>query len=152
MKVIFNDLNTPSDYDLGMLALIVISGVIIAGIIIFLLSCIFYVKKNHVIIIEKMQKYHGTYSHGFHWFWPFIYHRVGYYALVPLKRIIRLNNGRKASIEYQIIDPLKFHYVHSSIESFINKMSLEESEINFEIIKKNLAAIGIDFINIKAVD
>lgn len=132
--------------------LIVVLITLVFGSIVFVLSCVYYVRKDHVIIIEKMQKYHGTYTKGFYWFWPFIYHRVGYYAIIPLKRKIRLNNGRKVLIEYRIVDPFTFHYVQTTVESFINKMSLETSELNLKLIKENFAAIGVEFISIKAID
>lgn len=132
--------------------LIVVLGTLLFGAIIFVFSCVYYVKKDHVIIVEKMENYHGTYGHGFHWFWPFVYHRVGYYALVPVERKIRLNNGRKVLVKYRILKPKEFHYFRTSVESFINKMSLENVDMNFETIKENFATIGIEFISIKATD
>ncbi len=135
-----------------LLFLIVLGSTLLFGLIVFVLSCIYYVKKGHVIIVEKMEKYFGTFGHGFHWFVPFVYHRVGYYAIVPIKRTIRLVNGRKALIEYQITDPLKFHYIHTTVEHFINNLSLEKQEINLDLIKSNFSAIGITFISIKPID
>jgi len=132
--------------------LIVVLGTLLFGAIIFVMSCVYYVKKDHVIIVEKMENYHGTYEHGFYWFWPFVYHRVGYYATKPIERKIRLSNGRKALINYQILKPKEFHYFHTTVESFINKMSLENVDMNFEAIKENFASIGIDFISIRAID
>ncbi|NLB49289.1 MAG: hypothetical protein GX807_00500 [Erysipelotrichia bacterium] len=127
-------------------------GTFAFGLIIFIFSCIYYVKKDHVMIIEKMQQYHGTYTRGIYWFWPFAYRRVGYYALVPLKRKIHLYNGRKVLVEYQIDDPLKYHYFKTNVESFINKIAKENEELNLEVIKKNFATIGITFIGIKPLD
>lgn len=135
-----------------LLFLIVLGCTLLFGIMVFVLSCIYYVKKGHVIIVEKMERYFGTFNHGFHWFFPFVYHRVGYYAIVPMKKTIRLINGRKVLIEYQIVDPLKFHYVHTTVEHFINNLSLEKEDINLDIIKTNFEAIGIKFISIKSID
>ena len=82
--------------------LIIILSAILIGTIIFFLSCIYYVKKNTVIIIERMEKFFGIYKHGFHFFWPFVYRRRGTYSTNEISKVIRLANGNKAKVTYKI--------------------------------------------------
>lgn len=121
------------------------------AIFFFVLASVYHVKKGHAIVMEKMQEYYGIYQSGWYWFWPFLYHRVGYYNLKPTKQI-RLSNGKKAEITYEIVDLKKYHYSKISVETFINKITIDKTNVDLEFLKVNLAQIGIILINIRPIN
>lgn len=126
--------------------LIIILSAILIGTIIFFLSCIYYVKKNTVIVIERMEKFFGIYKHGFHFFWPFVYRRRGTYSTNEISKVIRLANGNKAKVTYKIVDVLKYHYGGISIEQFFNKFLYNEQKVTFDLLKKEFSTIGIELL------
>lgn len=133
------------------IALIVILSSIAGGIIIFFIACFYYVKKDTVIVIEKVEKFHGLYYHGLYFLWPFLYRRRGTYPLNETKKVIRLNNGKKAEVSYKIFDVMKYHYGAISIEKLFNNLTLNEEKVTLEILKKELLNIGVELYNIKQV-
>lgn len=135
----------------GLIILLTCIGVFLIGVIFFVLTGIFHVKKGHAIIIEKVKMYHGTYQEGWYWFWPFLYQRVGYYNLNPTKNIT-LKNGRHAEIKYRIFDLKLYHYSKITVEAFINKITLEQVVVNLEFLKSNLKQIGVELITIRPID
>lgn len=135
----------------GLIILLTCIGVALIGIIFFILTGIFHVKKGHAIIIEKVKSYYGTYESGWYWFWPFLYQRVGYYNLNPIKTIT-LRNGRRAEIKYHIFDVKLYHYSKITVEAFINKITLEQVVVNLEFLKSNLKQIGVELTSIKPID
>lgn len=131
--------------------LIIIIASIIIGAFIFFLACIYYVKKDTVIIIEKVEKFYGVYKHGFHFFWPFVYRRRGTYPVKTTSKDILLANGKKAKVTYNIIDVVKYHYGPYSIEKLFNNLIIKEEKVTFDLLKKELINIGIELINIKQI-
>lgn len=123
----------------------------VIGIIIFFIACIYRVKKNSVIIIEKMQEFYNCYYEGWYFFWPFVYRRVAYYHLKNNKKTFRLNNGKKAEITYDINNPKMFYYSKKTVDGFINEITLLKDDINFDYLKINLEKIGIQLKDIRQV-
>lgn len=133
------------------IALCIIIGSIVIGIIIFFIGCIYHVKKDTVMVMERMQKFFGLYYKGYYFFNPFLYRRRGVYPLNETKKIIRLNNGKKAEVTYKIIDVMKYHYGDISIEKLFNNLSITVEKVTLEILKKELLNIGIELYNIKPI-
>ncbi len=131
--------------------LIAISIALGLGIIIFFLTCIYHVKDKQCIIVERMEQYHGTYYKGWYWFWPFVYRRVARFDLGIIKTVIRLNNKKKAEIQYQIANPTLFYQKRVGIEQFLTEITLQNDDITFAYLKEKFQEIGIDFINIKSI-
>ena len=125
--------------------LIIVLVALVIGICIFFLSCIYRVKKNTVIIIEKVEKFHGIYKEGFHFFWPFVYTN-------NTSKIIKLANGKKANVTYKIIDVYKYHYGEISIEHFFNKFIYKQEKVTFELLKKEFLNIGIELLSIQQIN
>lgn len=134
-----------------LIALYIIIAALIIGLIIFFVSCIYIVKKDTVIIIEKVEKYYGKYEKGVYFFWPFVYRRRGTYPTNKTKKVIRLSNGKKAEVFFQIIDVLKYHYSNTSIESIFNKLIVLNEKVTLEILKKELDVIGVELFDIKQI-
>lgn len=131
-----------------MIALIVSA---VVGVLFFIFACLYHVKKGTIIIVEKMNEYYQTYGEGWHWIWPFIYRRVGYYSLEATKEF-RLNNGRKCKVHYKLVDPKKYHYNHMSVQDYINKITLSIDKVTYDFLKDNLATIGVELINLWGVN
>lgn len=132
--------------------LIIVLVALVIDICIFFLSCIYRVKKNTVIIIEKVEKFHGIYKEGFHFFWPFVYRRRGTYPTNNTSKIIKLANGKKAKVAYKIIDVYKYHYGEISIEQFFNKFIYKQEKVTFELLKKEFLNIGIELLSIQQIN
>ncbi len=131
--------------------IVAISIALFIGILFFVLTCIYYVKKDTKMIIEKMQEYYKTCEHGWYWFWPFVYRRVGYYTTNNAKKTFYLNNGKKVEIKYNIIDVKTYHYTQKPIDRFINEITLLKEDISFDYLKDNLLKIGVELISIRQV-
>ena len=132
--------------------LIIVLVSFLIGVFIFFLSCVYYVKKNTVIIIEKIEKFYGIYKHGFYFFWPFVYRRKGTYPIGQTNKIVKLANGKKAKVYYVIKDVYKYHYGQISIEQFFNNFIYKQEKVTIEILKKEFLTIGIELLSIQPIN
>ena len=74
------------------LIILVISIAIIIGIILFVLSGLFHVKKDEVSVFEKLYTFHSIKEEGYYFFTPLVTKRVGNYSLKPQYIRINLSN------------------------------------------------------------
>lgn len=122
---------------------------LVIGLIIFIIAGIYKVKKDHVIIIEKIEEYYATKGAGVYFFLPVKYRRVGYYKITQQERVILLGNQKRIVLTYQIIDPKKYHYSKQRVEKYVEKIRLNNSTISEELLISELDKIGIKFISVR---
>ena len=141
MKFLISDLDK---------ALLIALGVgILLGIIFFLITGTYRVKKNHVIIIEKLNEFYKICESGWHFYLPIKYRRVGYYNIAEQSRVITLGEVKKIILTYKIIDVKKYHYSGSRIENYVEYIRKNNSEITEELLTKELEKIGIKYISVR---
>lgn len=130
---------------------LLISGLIcvLLGGLIFLSIGIYRVKKDHAVIIEKINTYHKIIYSGWHYFLPIIYRRVGYYCIAPQQRKVTLDNGKQLTVTYQIEDVKLYHYNHISVENLLIKIRNENESINKEILESEFKKRGLIFLSLK---
>ena len=131
------------------ISICIIAGSFLIGVLVFFLAGIYHVKKDQVIVIEKVEKFYGLYYHGIYFFWPFVYRRRGTYNIKQNKKTIRMNNGNKAEFTYKVIDVMKYHYGGISIENLVNKLIISDEKVTLQILKKEFSNIGLELLNIK---
>ena len=135
------------------IALLIATGAaIVVGAIIFFSVGIYHVKEGRAVIIEKAGLYYKTLEPGWHYCFPIIYQRVGYYVTAPQIRRYQTLSGNKLSVTYQLEDVKTFHYAQTQFETIMRKVEVENPEINFEILQKEFAKRGLKFINIKKAE
>ena len=132
------------------IALLIATGIaIVVGALIFFSVGIYHVKADRAVIIEKAGKYYKTLKPGWHYYFPIVYQRVGYYVTAPQIRRYQTLSGNKLSVTYQLEDPEVFHYVQTDFETIMHKIENDNSEINLEVLQKEFAKRGLKFLNIK---
>lgn len=129
--------------------LIICLSAVFLGTIIFILSGLMKVKKNHVVIIERLGLFSGIYSSGFHYFAPFIYRRIATYKLFNSKKIIELENSQKIILSFNIDNVLKFHNSGHDIVGFIKKLEKEHTKLDVNLLKNELQKIGCAYKSIE---
>lgn len=140
-------MNSLISLDQGLL--IVLGAGLGLAIIIFLFAGIYKVKKNHVILVEKMKKFHGIYKSGLHFFLPVIYTREGYYCVEEMEKTVQIVNGKKLKIRYKIEDVKKYHYSYITIEKLLNKIRDNYESIDKDILIEEFNKLGLKFISIR---
>lgn len=124
-----------------------VAGLIVA-LIFFFVAGIHRVKKNHAVVIEKYGEYYKTLYQGWHFCFPILYRRVGYYNLSTTERSVLIENIKRITIKYKIIDCQKLHYSKLSLQDLINNIRKQYSEITAEILIKEFDKIGLKFISV----
>lgn len=130
-----------SAFDLGLIISAAI--VLVIGAMIFFSIGIYKVKKNHAVIIEKINTYHKTLYKGWYYFLPIIYRRVGYYCTAPQQRTIFLENGIKLIVTYQIQDVQKYHYSGIKVEQLVLKIRNSYETLTKEIMIEEFEKRGL---------
>lgn len=116
---------------------------LVVGALIFFSIGIYRVKKDHAVIIEKINTYHKTIYKGWYYFLPIIYRRVGYYCVAIQQRTIFLENGNKLIITYQIKDVEKYHYSGIKVESLVLKIRNSYESLTKEIMLEEFEKRGL---------
>lgn len=141
MKILISTLDTA-------LIISLIAGLILA-VIIFIASGLYRVKKNHAVVIEKYGEYHKTLYQGWHFCFPILYRRVGYYNLSTAERTVLIENVKRLTIKYKITDCQKLHYSRLSLQDLINNIRKNYSEITEEILIEEFDKVGLQFISVR---
>ena len=130
--------------------LIALGIVIILGGLFFFFAGLFKVKKDQVMIIERMNEFKGVYEKGIYWFMPIVYRRVGVYTMKEMEQTIHFDDLRDMVIRFQVGDVIKYHYSEYNVEQKVNEAHKKYPEMSEEILKSELLDIGIRFISIRA--
>ncbi len=133
------------------LILLIISIAFIIAIVLFFLSGLFHVKKNHVAVFEKMYAFYCVKEQGIYFFTPFIVRRVGYYQ----KEIqyIRINLANEdVFIKYQVDDFKSFHYAgHNFNQVIVDELKKVENDIT-ELVDDLAKRYGIKIIDFRIIN
>lgn len=127
---------------------------VIVGIILFLLSGVFYVKEGKVAVFEKLYKFYAYKGKGLYFFTPFLVRRVGYYSSTVERNKIKLKSST-VFITYKISDFFKYHYEgHCFKETLVEKIKEAENiEQNYQDITFSLASrFGVEIIDFRIIE
>ena len=127
--------------------LIVVIVVLVIGPLIFFLSGIYKVKKNQVMVIEKIDTFYKLYEEGKYFLMPILYKRRGVYTLGKQTRLLKIEGLKDIEITFEINDVKKYHYSKDDVISKINEVYYSGVQIDEEILKNSLMDIGVTFIS-----
>ena len=131
--------------------LLAFGALLFLAIFLFLYTGFIMVKKNKIAVIERIGLYVET-TKKTKYYTPLLYRRAGYYKTGPQKSIVKLPNGNRVLIIFEIINVVLFHYSGHNIERQIENAYTSEEIVTFEIIKNQLSRVGINLINIEQVN
>ena len=128
---------------------IVVPLVLLLGVGIFFLSGVYKVKKNQMMLVEKVEQFYKIVGPGTYFFMPIIYKRKGVYTITPMEKNIHIENGRNLIITYQVEDVKLYHYTKESIEEKVNEANNNNSEMSNEILTNTLKEMGLKYLGIR---
>ena len=134
---------------LDLVLIIVLGSTAILGTIIFFFAGLHKVKKGYGMVVEKYSEYDRTLTAGIYYLSPLKYRRVGYYNLAVQERSVLIENVKRISIKYQIIDCQKLHYSNLTLQDLVNKIKSENEEITLEILTTEFEKVGLKFISVR---
>ncbi len=121
---------------------------VIVGILLIILSGLFYVKKDHVCVFEKLYSFHKVKGHGLYMMMPFFVRRVGNYSSL-IERLKFPLKQYDVFLEYQIEDFKVYHYAgHNFKEVLSENLPLKSKEESESYIKETALIYGIKIQNI----
>ena len=141
-----NIMNNLSPLDIALL--ISLGVILVLGVVVFFLTGIYRVPKNHSIVINKAGQFYCVYDKGVHFHMTVIYQRAGLYCTAPMVKKYVANNGNHLDVTYQIVDVETYHKNHITIDDLMKRIEKENSEINITVLSEKFSLYGLKFINI----
>lgn len=135
---------------IDIILLIILGSALILGALIFFLSGIYKVKKDRVMVIEKLEQFYGLYSEGTYFFMPLIYKRKGVYTIVKMEKDVRIEGLREMTITYQVVDVKKYHYYDGDVTKCVEETYKNNPDLDEETLRAELEGIGIKYLGIRA--
>lgn len=131
------------------IALLIALGIfIVLGAVVFFLTGIYHVKKDHAIVINKANEFYCVYDHGTHFKMPVLYQRAAVYCTAPIIKKYVANNGNHLDITYQIENVELYHKNRIDIDGLMKRIEKENSVINSTVLSEKFSLYGLKFINI----
>jgi hypothetical protein len=122
---------------------ILLAATFVFAVLLYLFTCLIFVKKDHIAIIERGGRYVCTTTKRVSFYPWYAYRRAGMYSTQPCMVAIEIQKGSIYNITYQIKEVLLFHYSSTTIEAICRRALLEHQKITPLMIKDALQDIGL---------
>jgi hypothetical protein len=102
--------------------------ILVFCLLLFFLSGLIHVKKNHLIVVGKHARYQSLLAEGWHYRLPFLYEVSAPYPVNPESFLISLKGGRKAKGRYVVKDPQAYFEGHLSLRHVLKDLAKESKD------------------------
>lgn len=135
----------------GPIFALICGGILLLGIILYLITGFLFIGKNRVGIIERVGKYIGTFGPKLYYFGPLIYRRVGYYRLGETSQTLIIDR-QKYIVKYEIQNFKTWHYIGNHDTLGIVKASLNDKEKDLsKLLIDRFKMVGVRFISLTKI-